>query len=80
MARVWARLLPVIVTVGQQSLAVFVFSMFYAVLLGALFDVVGRSWFSMVWVNILGAIGIAAVAYIAQWFKAKPWAKKEAKA
>lgn len=77
LARVWARLLPVIVTVGQQSLAVFVFSMFYAVLLGALFDVVGRSWFSMVWVNILGAIGIAAVAYIAQWFKAKPWAKKD---
>ncbi len=80
LARIWARLLPVIVTVGQQSLAVFVFSMFWATLLGALFDVVGRSWFSMIWVNIIGAAGIAAVAYTAQWFKAKPWAKKEAKA
>ncbi len=80
LARIWARLLPVIITVGQQSLAVFVFSMFWATLLGALFDVVGRSWPSMVWVNILGAIGIVAVAYTAQWFKAKPWAKKEAKA
>ena len=34
----------------------------------------------MIWVNILGAMGIALVAYIAQWFKAKPWAKKDAKA
>ena len=80
LARIWAKLLPVIVTVGQQSLAVFVFSMFWATLLGALFDVVGRSWVSMVWVNILGAAGIAAVAYIAQWFKAKPWAKRDVKA
>lgn len=80
LARTWAKLLPVITTVGQQSLAVFVFSMFYAVLLTALFDVVGRNLISMIWVNLLGAAGIAAVAYIAQWFKAKPWAKKEAKA
>ena len=80
LARIWARVLPVITTVGQQSLAVFVFSMFYAVLLTALFDYVGRSNFSMIWVNILGAVGIALVAYVAQWFKAKPWAKKEAKA
>ncbi len=79
LARIWARLLPIITTVGQQSLAVFVFSMFYAVLLTALFDVVGRTNFSTLWVNILGAAGIAVVAYIAQWFKAKPWAKKDAK-
>ncbi len=80
LARLWSRLLPVIVTVGQQSLAVFVFSMFYAVVLSALFDVVGRNAVSMVWVNLLGAIGITLVAYIAQWFKAKPWTKKEVKA
>lgn len=80
LARIWSKLLPVIVTVGQQSLAVFVFSMFYAVLLTALFDVVGRTALSMVWVNLLGAAGIATVAYIAQWFKAKPWTKKETKA
>ena len=79
LARIWARVLPVITTVGQQSLAVFVFSMFYAVLLTALFDYVGRNNFSMIWVNILGAVGIALVAYIAKWFKAKPWAKKEVK-
>ena len=80
LARIWARILPVITTVGQQSLAVFVFSMFYAVLLTALFDYVGRSNFSTVWVNLLGAAGIALAAYTAQWFKAKPWAKKEIKA
>ena len=80
LAQLWSKVLPVIVTVGQQSLAVFVFSMFYAVLLTALFDAVGRNGFSMVWVNLLGAAGIALVAYIAQWFKAKPWTKKEVKA
>ncbi len=80
LARLWSKVLPVIVTVGQQSLAVFVFSMFYAVLLTALFDAVGRDGLSMVWVNLLGAAGIALVAYIAQWFKAKPWTKKEVKA
>lgn len=78
-AKVWAKLLPVITTVGQQSLAVFVFSMFYAVLLTVLLDLVERTYFSMIWVNLLGAVGIAMAAYIAQWFKAKPWAKKEAK-
>lgn len=77
LSRIWSKILPIITTVGQQSLAVFVFSMFYAVLLTALFDYVGRSNFSMIWVNALGAVGIALVAYIAQWFKAKPWAKKE---
>jgi hypothetical protein len=80
LARIWTKLLPVITTVGQQSLAVFVFSMFYAVLLTALLDVVDRTYFSMIWVNILGALGITAVAYVVQWFKAKPWAKKETKA
>ncbi len=79
LARLWARVLPIIMTVGQQSLAVFVFSMFYAVVLTAVFDLVERNLFSMIWVNILGAVGIACVAYIAKWFKAKPWAKKEAK-
>jgi hypothetical protein len=80
LARLWAKVLPVIVTVGQQSLAVFVFSMFYAVLLTVLFDYVGRSNFSMLWVNGLGAVGISLVAYAVQWFKAKPWAKKDVKA
>ena len=79
LARIWASVLPVIMTVGQQSLAVFVFSMFYAVVLTAVFDLVERSNFSTIWVNLLGAVGIAAVAYIARWFKAKPWAKKEVK-
>ena len=49
-------------------------------LLTVLFDYVGRSNFSTLWVNILGAVGIALAAYTAQWFKAKPWAKKEIKA
>ncbi|MGC1486907.1 MAG: OpgC domain-containing protein [Albidovulum sp.] len=79
LAQFWRQLRAVIVTVGQQSLAVFVFSMFAAVLLAALFDVVGRSNISMVWVNALGFGLITAAAYAAAWFKKKPWAMKAVK-
>lgn len=72
-ARLWKGALVVIMTVGQQSLAVFVASMFLAQLLGVLLDQVGRSAASMVWVNVLGFAGIAGVAYAVRWFKARPW-------
>ncbi|MEM6679461.1 MAG: OpgC domain-containing protein, partial [Pseudomonadota bacterium] len=49
--------------VGQQSLAVFIASMYLARLLGALFDQVGRTHFSMLYVNARG--GPAPVA--AKW-------------
>ncbi len=78
-AAIWARFMAVITTVGQQSLAVFVFSMFIALQLGMVFDVVGRSNLSMIWVNAVGFAMITAAAYTAQWFKQKPWARKGAK-
>ena len=49
--RAWRRMLSVIMTVGQQSLAVFVASMFFAQLLGVLLDETGRSLASMLWIN-----------------------------
>ncbi|MEO0916457.1 MAG: OpgC domain-containing protein [Pseudomonadota bacterium] len=70
---IWQFLLTVILKVGQQSLAVFIASMFLARLMGALLDQVGRTHLSMFWVNLLGAALIVGVAYIAAWYKSQPW-------
>ncbi|MDJ0995656.1 MAG: OpgC domain-containing protein [Dinoroseobacter sp.] len=75
----WQSLVAVIMKVGQQSLAVFIASMFLARLLGALLDVVGRTHFSMLWVNLLGAAIIATIAYLVAWYKSQPWRPKKAK-
>lgn len=76
LTRIWRRGLAVIMTVGQQSLAVFIASMFLARMLGVLLDVAGRSHLSMLLVNLLGFALIVAVAYLAGWFKAHPWRKR----
>ncbi|MEM6636741.1 MAG: OpgC domain-containing protein [Pseudomonadota bacterium] len=72
-ARSWRVILRVIMKVGQQSLAVFIASMYLARLLGALFDQVGRTHFSMLYVNALGFALIIGVAYSAAWLKSQPW-------
>ncbi|MEP2532423.1 OpgC domain-containing protein [Shimia sp.] len=74
-AGIWRFCLPVIMKVGQQSLAVFVASMYIARLLGVLFDLWGRSYATMVFVNLIGFCAIIAVAYGAGWFKSNPWRK-----
>ena len=76
LSRVWEKVLAVIMKVGQQSLAVFIGSMYLARVLGALFDQVGRTHFTMLWVNALGFALIIGVAYGAGWFKSQPWKKK----
>jgi hypothetical protein len=72
-ARAWRRSLAAILKVGQQSLAVFIASMYLARLLGVLLDVVGRTEVNALLVNILGMGLLVAVAYAAGWFKAGPW-------
>ncbi|MEO1745068.1 MAG: OpgC domain-containing protein [Pseudomonadota bacterium] len=74
----WRVVLAAIMKVGQQSLAVFIASMFLARMLGVIFDQVGRDHFSMAWVNALGVACIIAVAYGAGWFKSQPWRKQRA--
>jgi hypothetical protein len=71
--RIWRNLLAIIMKVGQQSLAVFVASMFLAQLLGVLLDQVGRSAGTMLLVNVIGFTMLVAVAYMAGWFKSQPW-------
>ncbi|SHH97628.1 hypothetical protein SAMN05443551_3857 [Marivita hallyeonensis] len=73
LARAWQGILAIIMKVGQQSLAVFIGSMYLARVLGALLDQVGRTGFSMLWVNLLGFALIIGVAYGAAWFKSHPW-------
>jgi len=75
-ATAWQALLTVIMKVGQQSLAVFIASMFLARLMGALLDQVGRTHISMLWVNLLGAAIIVGIAYLAAWYKSAPWKSK----
>ncbi|MBO9409260.1 OpgC domain-containing protein [Shimia sp. R9_1] len=73
---IWQRMITVILKVGQQSLAVFIASMFLARLMGALLDQVGRTHFTMFWVNLLGAAIIVGVAYGASYYKSQPWKKR----
>lgn len=78
LARIWRRTLAIIMKVGQQSLAVFVASMFLARLLGVGFDLLGKSVLTMALVNGIGFALIIAVAYGAGWFKSQPWRGQKA--
>ncbi|MEM9550772.1 MAG: OpgC domain-containing protein [Pseudomonadota bacterium] len=71
-------LLAVITKVGQQSLAVFVFSMALARILGFALDQIGRSPGSWALINLGGFVLITLCAYIASWFKSQPWRSKRA--
>ena len=70
-------LLAVITKVGQQSLAVFVFSMALARLIGFVFDQLGRDFWTTAAGNLIGFVIITLVAYTAGWFKSAPWRSKK---
>ncbi len=77
LAEVWRRTLAIIMKVGQQSLAVFITSMFTARLLGVALDTLGRnSFFNQLIVNAAGFTVLIAVAYGVGWFKSQPWRRK----
>lgn len=73
---VWQAVSAAITKVGQQSLAVFVFSMAAARLLGFVLDLTGRSAFTFMVINLCGFLLITLVAYAAAWFKSNPWKAK----
>ncbi len=78
-AEAWRRILAVIMKVGQQSLAVFITSMFTARLLGVMLDTLGRgSVASQLFVNAVGFAILIGVAYGVGWFKSQPWRRKKA--
>ncbi len=72
-ARAWEHILKIILKVGQQSLAVFITSMFTARLMGFMMDVWGRSTGMTLLVNLFGFCVLIGVAYGAGWFKSQPW-------
>ncbi|WP_308915127.1 OpgC domain-containing protein [Jannaschia sp. LMIT008] len=69
----WNGLVPIVLKVGQQSLAVFIFSMFLARVNGWILDVIGRNGFTWALVNLTGFGLLVACAYVAGWFKSQPW-------
>ncbi|MEM1273649.1 MAG: OpgC domain-containing protein [Pseudomonadota bacterium] len=69
-------LMALILKVGQQSLPIFITSMFLARLMGVAFDVLGRSHGTMILVNGTGALILVAVAYSVGWIKAQPWKRQ----
>lgn len=77
LADIWRRTLAIIMKVGQQSLAVFITSMFTARLLGVALDTLGRnSLFNQILINAVGFAILIGVAYGVGWFKSQPWRKK----
>ena len=75
LGRIWDPVLQVIIKVVQQSLAVFVVSMFTARVMGFAMDVLGRETGTVLVVNLVGACVLIATAYTAGWFKSNPWKK-----
>lgn len=75
-AQIWRMVLTVVSKVGQQSLAVFVFSMALARLIGFALDQVGRSVGTVAVANLIGFGLVICVAYGAAWFKSQPWRSK----
>lgn len=72
-ARVWAVLLRIITKVGQQSLAVFVFSMALARLIGFALDQTDRAVLTTAFANLVGFALVIGCAFGAAWFKSQPW-------
>lgn len=72
----WRWVVMVCTKVGQQSLAIFVFSMFFARVIGFSLDQVGRNVWTVTAANIIGFGTLIAVAYLVAWFKGSPWKKK----
>jgi hypothetical protein len=63
----------VLMTVGQQSLAVFITGMVVAQILGIWLDHAGRDPLPTAIANLFGFMILIATAMLVAWFKAAPW-------
>ncbi len=72
-ARIWGGTVTVIMKVGQQSLAAFVFSMVFARINGFALDQIGRTGFTVTIANLVGFGLLVAVAYGVSFIKGQPW-------
>lgn len=76
LGRMWGHILQVILRVGQQSLAVFVVSIFVARFNGFALDMLDRDVGTVWIVNLFGCGCLILTAYLAGWFKGTPWKPK----
>ncbi|MEM6824759.1 MAG: OpgC domain-containing protein [Pseudomonadota bacterium] len=72
----WRWIVAQITKVGQQSLAIFVFSMAFARVIGFTLDQVGRTTATVTLANVIGVVTLVVVAYTVAWFKGAPWRKR----
>ncbi|WP_102110059.1 OpgC family protein [Oceaniglobus roseus] len=72
-ARIWRHVVAIVMRVGQQSLAVFLFSMVFAQFSGFVMDQTGRTAIIVSLANVVGIAALVAVAYLVGWFKSQPW-------
>lgn len=75
-SKLWGAVIAVIMKVGQQSLAVFVFSMVLARVLGFAYDQIGRSTAVVTFGNLIGVAILILLAYFVAYVKAQPWRVK----
>ncbi|WP_375551762.1 OpgC family protein [Rhodophyticola porphyridii] len=73
LARLWATVIRLTTKVGQQSLAVFLFSMVLARFTGFVLDQLGRDVATVTLANLIGMALLVCVAYSVGWFKRQPW-------
>ncbi|SIO54516.1 hypothetical protein SAMN05444722_3374 [Rhodovulum sp. ES.010] len=78
LARLWRGAVRVTARVGQQSLAIFVFSMALAPLIGFGLDIAGRSAVSVALANLGGLALLVGAAYGIGWVKSQPWKPRPA--
>ncbi len=81
----WGKFVAIVKKVGQQSLAIFLFSMLFAQIIGySFYPPVGHPfhitapesdwrWLHTAFVNMFGIVSLVFVAYIVGWFKSQPW-------
>ena len=77
--RIRAGLAAPIVLIGQQSLAVFLWSMALAFTLGMVLDSIGRDWLTITAANLGGLATLVAVAALARLIRTQPWRQREAR-
>lgn len=76
LSKAWDLVVTVVMKVGQQSLAIFVFSMVFARVLGFAYDQIERSTAVVTLGNLIGVATLVGVAYFVAYIKSQPWRVK----
>jgi hypothetical protein len=72
----WRLTVSALLKVGQQSLAIFIVSMWLSRVLGMGIDLAGPGYNTMLIVNLVGRAQLVVAAYAIAWFKKHPRRKR----